>query len=278
MTDQPDLFAAPRPQPPMHAGKPATPSHPGAVTIPMPDGRIYTLRTLLSAANHKQEKGIGYRSVGLTLTPRATAHSGRNLCPFATPGCARSYFADYDRLAWPQVKRAAVARTLLLARDPELFRAILRADLARELARAGGQPLVARLNVVSDVAWERECPGIFAGFPTLQFMDYTKDISRVLDPGRPPNYHLTFSRSEANEADCRRALAAGHNVTVVFLNPPFPATFWGHRVIDGDRNDLRFLDPAPCIVGLKAKGAGARRDASAFVLEGEAGAARPVAA
>jgi hypothetical protein len=39
-------------------------------------------------------------------------------------------------------------------------------------------------------------------------------------------------------------------------------------VIDGDRNDLRFLDRAPCIVGLRAKGAGARRDATGFVLQG----------
>jgi hypothetical protein len=280
MTDQPDLFAAPRPQPPMDTGIPATPSHPGAVTIPMPDGRPYLLKTLLSAANHKQEKGIGYRSVGLTLTPRATAHSGRNLCPFATPGCARSCFADFDRLAWPQVKRAAVARTLLLARDPEAFRALLRADLARERVAAdrGGVPLVARLNVVSDVAWERECPGLFAEFPTVYFMDYTKHIARVLDPARPANYHLTFSRSEANEADCRRALAAGHNVTVVFRGPPYPATFWGYPIIDGDRNDLRFLDPAPCIVALKAKGAGARRDATGFVIEGPSGEARPAAA
>jgi hypothetical protein len=258
----------------------AAPPRPGPVTVMMPDGRPHILKTLLSAANHKQEKGIGYRSVGLTLTPRATAHSGRNLCPFATPGCARSCFADYDRLAWPQVKRAAVARTLLLARDPDTFRALLRADLASEHAAAGraGVPLVARLNVVSDVAWEQEFPGLFAELPLIRFMDYTKQIRRVLDPARPANYHLTFSRSEANEADCHRVLAAGHNVTVVFRKPPFPAAFWGHAVIDGDQSDLRFLDSTPCVVGLKAKGAGARRDASGFVIEGEPSKARSAAA
>lgn len=244
-------------------------SRSSSVTVSMPNGRPYLIGRLLSAANHKQEKGGGYRSVGLTLTPRATGHAGRNLCPFATPGCARSCFAGYDRLAWPQVKRAAVARTLLLARHPGLFRDILAADIARELALAGSEPLVVRLNVVSDVAWEREYPGLFADFPTVRFMDYTKDINRILDPARPRNYHLTFSRSEANEADCRRALAADHNVTVVFRKPPFPATFWGYPVIDGDRNDLRFLDPAPCIVGLKAKGAGARRDDTGFVVQAE---------
>jgi hypothetical protein len=247
----------------------AIPPRPGPVTVPMPDGQPYTLKRLLSAANHKQEKGVGYRSVGLTLTPRATGHAGRNLCPYATPGCARSCFADFDRLAWPKVKRVAVARTLLLARHPGAFQAILVADIARELALAGSQPLVVRLNVVSDVAWEREYPELFADFPTVRFMDYTKDISRILDPARPRNYHLTFSRSEVNEVDCRRALASGHNVTVVFPKPPFPAAFWGYPVIDGDRNDLRFLDPAPCIVGLKAKGAGARRDATGFVVQAE---------
>ena len=101
---------------PLGAAIPAMRSRPHPVTVIMPDGRPYTIKKLLSAANHKQEKGVGYRSVGLTLTQRATGHAGRNLCPFATPGCARSCFADFDRLAWPQVKRAAVARTLLLAR------------------------------------------------------------------------------------------------------------------------------------------------------------------
>jgi hypothetical protein len=247
----------------------ATPSTPGPVTVTMADGQPYLLKTLLSAANHKQEKGAGYRSTGLTLTPRATGHAGRNLCPFATEGCARSCFADYDRLAWPQVKRAAVARTLLLARHPELFQAMLRADIARELARTRSMPLVVRLNVVSDVAWEREYPVLFSDFPAVHFMDYTKDISRILNPERPANYHLTFSRSEANEAECHRALAAGHNVNVVFRKPPFPSTFWGYPVIDGDRNDLRFRDPSPCIVALKAKGAGARRDSTGFVLQEE---------
>src|SRR5262245_7235817 len=128
---------------------------PAPVIVRMPDGQTYLIRTLLSAANHKQKKGENYCSAGLTLTPRATGRSGRSLCPFATRGCAQSCFADFDRLAWPQVKRAAVARTLLLARQPDCFEAILRADIARKLAHAGRRPLAVRLNVVSDVAWER---------------------------------------------------------------------------------------------------------------------------
>jgi hypothetical protein len=142
-------------------------------------------------------------------------------------------------------------------------------DLARQRARAErlGVQLVCRLNVVSDVPFERELPSLFASYPDVQFMDYTKDVRRLLNLERPTNYHLTFSRSECNESDCLRVLEAGHNVTVVFRKSPFPPTYWGYPVIDGDASDLRFLDPSPCIVGLKAKGKGAREDRTGFVLD-----------
>jgi hypothetical protein len=105
--------------------------------IQMNDGGTYDLRRLLSGANHKQRKGAGYLSAGLTMTPRATGRSGENLCPNATKGCARSCFAGYDRMAWPQNKRAAVARTLLLAADPSAFLAMLCREIALLQARAG---------------------------------------------------------------------------------------------------------------------------------------------
>ncbi|MEW4569547.1 hypothetical protein AB1L88_16905 [Tautonia sp. JC769] len=241
-------------------------SRPGPGMVLLPDGP-FIIKKLLSAANCRQRAGRGYISVGLTLTPRATGGGGRNLCPFATRGCSASCFADHDRMAWPQNKRAAVARTRLLAENPDLFAKILIADLERERELAGrkGLPLVCRLNVVSDVAWERELPALFSTFPDIQFMDYTKNASRMLDS--PPNYHLTFSRSERNEDDCRRILAAGRNVTAVFRRAPFPATFLGYPVIDGDEDDLRFLDPSPCVVGLIARGVGGRDDATGFVID-----------
>jgi hypothetical protein len=237
--------------------------------IQMPDGSTYELRRLLSEANHKQQKGQGFLSAGLTMTPRATGRSGENLCPHATRGCSRSCFAGYDRMAWPQNKLAAVARTILLASAPAVFLIMLYRDIRLLLNKAArlGAPLVVRLNVVSDVAFEGRLPGLFTEFSAVRFMDYTKDVGRVLNPDLPENYHLTFSRSEKNEADCLRVLAAGKNVTVVFRTPPFPAAFWGHPVIDGDGHDLRFLDPSPCVVGLKAKGKGARDDTTGFVVD-----------
>ena len=239
-----------------------------AISVAMPDGSAHVLTKLLSHANYKQEKGAGFLSVGLTLTPRATGRAGRTFCPFATQGCAAACFADYDRLAWPQNKRVAVARTRLLTQNPEMFFGLLVDDLARASARADrlGVRLVCRLNVVSDVPFEREYPALFARFPGVQFMDYTKDIRRLLNSARPRNYHLTFSRSERNESDCLRVLEAGGNVAVVFRRPPFPRSFWGYPVIDGDATDLRFLDRRPCVVGLRAKGKGAREDRTGFVL------------
>lgn len=244
-------------------------TRPGAASVAMTDGTTHVLTTLLSKANHKQAKGAGFLSIGLTLTPRATGRAGRSFCSFATQGCAAACFADYNRLAWPQNKRVAVARTRLLAQNPGMFFELLVNDLVRESARAERLDvrLVCRLNVVSDVPFEREYPALFARFPSIQFMDYTKDIRRVLNPARPRNYHLTFSRSERNESDCLRVLKAGGNVAVVFRRPPFPRALWGYPVIDGDDNDLRFLDRSPCIVGLKAKGKRAREDRTGFVLD-----------
>ena len=47
-----------------------------------------------------------------------------------------------------------------------------------------------------------------------------------------------------------------------------PKTFKGLPVIDGDKDDLRFLDPQGVIVGLIAKGK-AKQDKSGFVIDVE---------
>jgi hypothetical protein len=54
-------------------------------------------------------------------------------------------------------------------------------------------------------------------------------------------------------------------VAVVFRGK-MPDSFLGRKVIDGDENDLRFLDKKKVVVGLKAKGK-ARKDNSGFIVE-----------
>jgi predicted Zn-ribbon and HTH transcriptional regulator len=129
--------------------------------------------------------------------------------------------------------------------------------------------LVIRPNGSTDVGFEyvRTDNGqaLPVRFPLIQFMDYTKNLKRLLSPARPANYHLTFSLSETNRGDALAALAAGFNVAVVF-GDGMPAKYFGHDVIDGTEHDLRHLDPSPVIVGLEPKGAKAKRDATGFVV------------
>ncbi len=82
-----------------------------------------------------------------------------------------------------------------------MFMDMLRADLSKEL-KTRDTPLVCRLNVVSDIPWEREYPELFHELTTFIRGLHQRHIA-MLDGTLPENYHLTFSRSERNEADCR---------------------------------------------------------------------------
>ena len=59
-------------------------------------------------------------------------------------------------------------------------------------------------------------------------------------------------------------MRAGGNVAAVFNN--LPQTWNGFKVIDGDENDLRYLDYKNVVVGLVAKGK-AKKDTSGFVIQ-----------
>ena len=86
----------------------------------------------------------------------------------------------------------------------------------------------------------------------------------------PANYHLTLSYSEKDPEYAEQVLQAvrdtGVNAAVVFRHK-LPKTFKGLPVIDGDKDDLRFLDPKGVIVGLIAKGKKAKADTSGFVID-----------
>jgi len=106
---------------------------------------------------------------------------------------------------------------------------------------------------------------IFEAFPNVQFYDYTKILGRKVK--HIPNYHLTFSAADGNDADVAKAIEQGYNVATVFglkKTQPMPETYQGRPVFNGDESDLRFLDPKGVIVGLYAKGK-AKKDESGFV-------------
>lgn len=172
------------------------------------------------------------------------------------------------------IQVARIRKTRAFFENRAEFMADLHKEIIRSInyARKNNLVPVFRLNGTSDIAWEKirysfdgvEYRSIFEAFPDIQFYDYTKIPNRVT----PANYSLTFSRSARNELNVIKAISNGVNVAVVFDHKkPFPKTFLGRPVIDGDDHDLRFLDVPGAIVGLKAKGP-ARADLSGFVVRG----------
>tara|TARA_R100001530_G_scaffold95239_1_gene66189 strand:+ start:5296 stop:6075 length:780 start_codon:yes stop_codon:yes gene_type:complete len=226
--------------------------------------------TLRNSKLQKKEQDLGYIIVGLSLLPAREVGNyedelmGTNMCKWHTPGCIASCINWSGRGRYPKSQLARARRTIMLKTEPERFFILLEEDL-RVMARRvkkRDMKLACRLNLYSDHEWERT--DIPWKFPDVQFYDYTKGLERVLGRNRPKNYHLTFSRSESNIDECHAALNAGVNVAVVFKDE-LPPHFMGHRVIDGDEYDHRFLDPSaepyfainhgdhPLIVGLRKK-------------------------
>ena len=233
--------------------------------------------TKLLTTNPKLEKINAANKVlttGLQLAPSFA--SGYNTCPAAS-GCAKQCLNDTgqgqrhmvqttangERIHYPHVAR--IARTLVWFEHREAFKAQLIKELhahVRAAHRKNATPAV-RLNVLSDIPWEKTFPELWALFPDVIFYDYTKNPFRVSTEA----YRLTFSRNEINEELMREAVQ-GANLAVVFdtkKGKKLPASWHGLPVIDGDTHDNRFADPLGVVVGLRAKGP-AKHDASGFVV------------
>ena len=224
----------------------------------------------------KAAKGDDYLTAILHLAPYDL--SGRQVCPFASKGCAAACLNTAGRggIGGPDnaIQRRRIKRTLMFREDRERFWDLLISDLIKlsvEAAKEGMRPAV-RLNGTSDIPWERikvrGFDNIMSMFPGMVFYDYTKypinKRTRI-----PANYDLTFSRSEANHDEVIKSLEGGRRVAVVFSTKKgqdLPTQYLGRPVVDGDLHDMRFLDDKAVIVGLRAKGNG-KNDNSGFVVE-----------
>ncbi len=224
--------------------------------------------TLLSgSAKASKSLGVGVLNKVMFLT------SGI-FCPRATPGCLKSCLGHSSgRMSLPQSTRARDKRSAFyLVHRKEFVEKLMNETFALLVeAKIKGLIPAVRLNGTSDISWEQFHPEIFSEFPDVRFFDYTKIPSRMTSfvnrSSWPPNYHLTFSLGETNEIEARRVLALGGNVASVFW-PELPTKWNSRTVIDGDKHDARFLDPAGVVVGLRAKG-NARTDKSGFVIQTE---------
>ncbi len=232
------------------------------------------MKLLSINADAKTAKGTlaGYLTGILYLAPADTAGLG-NICPHATVGCKADCLFTAGRASiFPAIIAARIERTRAFFADRAAFGAQLESEIAalvRKAERVGWKPAV-RLNGTSDLRFTEIFPGLLERFPRVRFYDYTKDSGKVrawIQGRMPRNYHLTFSLSEtvASQDAAREFLAAGVNVAVVFRTAAFPKSFLGARLINGDKNDLRFLDrQRGRIVALKAKGR-AKKNVTGFV-------------
>ena len=220
----------------------------------------------------------GYLNAIHYMAPHTLGGVG-NLCPHASAGCRALCLGHYSGQVSMvhdlenddnSVRKSRREKAQRFMRDRANYLRDMVRSIEAEIRHAAvkGKKLCVRLNGSTDIAWEGvrlDGRTIFELFPLVQFVDYTKNPRRF-DRALPANYHLTFSRSETNEADCVQLLARGVNVAVVF-GAGKPDKFLGALVIDGDQHDLRHLDPrGGFVIGLTPKGRKAKMDSSGFVV------------
>ena len=242
----------------------------------------------------KTSKGrkLGYVTAILYMLP-AKLSGIIDLCKYASLGCAMACLNSAGRGAFNSTQNARKNKTIWYVKFKGLFwkRAIKELQNLDNRITKLGLKVAVRFNGTSDQPIERirikdtnsDYDGltILESFPHIQFYDYTKyPYATRPNETLPENYHLTYSRSEdTTQSEMELNLSNGRNVAVVMdvcklgyakschskCECPFPKTWHGYDVINGDLSDLRFLDPTGVIVALHAKGK-AQDDQSNFVV------------
>lgn len=263
------------------------------------EGYWNSARPLLSA-NSKLRKLPGragrYRAIGLAMAP--ANYSGRELCAWRTEGCTVACNGFWSGMnVTISTRLALIGRAILWHNYRELFAEKLFGELhnfEKLCNRTGVIPAV-RLNVSTDIVWERLMPEIFGEFSATEFYDYTKALPKHR-PTLPGNYTLCHSFNErTTTADVESIIRAGRNVVVAFDSAYAPQRkLWGALpenvrftddagrdftlpVINADRHDIRLpvVDGRGVVQGLHGKSGRQRVEnsiASGFMLHHPEGA------
>ncbi len=209
-------------------------------------------------------KASGIDTLILYLSPAKS--SGFNVCPYATGHCIKACLAESGRALLEAragkstIRASRIYKTRFFHINPEHFTRLLFEEIqsASRKAEKRGQSLAVRLNGTSDLSPERFTTGglnVLQAFPKVTFYDYTKAPERLALAKKYNNYSVTLSYTGEglNPSLCETTLQAGGTVAVVFNGTRLPSRWKGYPVFDGDKNDLRFLDPAGVVVGLRFK-------------------------
>lgn len=221
---------------------------------------------LLATTNYKTSKGekLGILTGILYLAPAKI--SGYEVCPMRSVGCTEACLYTAGMGIFSNVQKARIKKTKMFFEQRDEFFKLLHKDIKSLIAKAKKENMLpaVRLNGTSDINWVRF--KLFEQYPEVQFYDYTKMLNHLTKDVR--NYHITFSKNEINDVDCKIALERGYNVAVVFNTKKgvsLPSTWNNYPVYDGDDTDVRFYDPDNHVIGLRAKGM-AKKDSSGFVI------------
>ena len=238
----------------------------------------FTGKLIIAGGNAKTVKGDGteYLTAIMYLRPYKNTIGGRLLNTCANAEIAQCHIGCLNTSGRGQqsnVQNWRMGKTIRFWEERERFMLDLIDDLRKfqnKCRKLGVKPTV-RLNGTSDIRWENimvDGKTVFDHYPDIQFYDYTKIANRKISHLK--NYHLTFSYSAASEIYLRQvdlALAGGMNVAVVFRDRnKMPDQFLGLPVVNGDADDLRFLDQNQRVVALYAKGR-AKLDRTGFVVD-----------
>jgi hypothetical protein len=226
-------------------------------------GKWDSRRPLLSA-NSKLKKAAGrFRAIGLAMAPWKFAGGG-NLCAMASAGCINACNGLWSGMNVTSSTRfALIGRARLYLEFRELFFEKLRGELERfeKLCIRTGRIPAVRLNVSTDIPYEKIAPWIFAERRRTKFYDYTA-YAPAARATLPANYQLCHSWKEHTSFSfVESVISAGRNIVVPFDSAYAPARkLFGAlpefvvfrcretgrelkiRVINADRHDIRLAE------------------------------------
>jgi hypothetical protein len=190
--------------------------------------------------------------------------SGYEVCPKRNEECTSLCLNEsgMNRIDVKEnrINESRIKKTKLFFEEREFFVNWLidEISITKKKAENLGYKFSVRLNNTSDISPELfyttidgKKKNLLEIFPDVQFYDYTKVYNRIKLTKKYSNYDLTFSFSGYNFEECIESLNNDVRVAVVFKK--VPEKFWGYKVIDGDKYDMRYKDSTNVIVGLKFK-------------------------
>ena len=198
----------------------------------------------------KANRDITVRIAGLSMLPDDILCPMRHIAECKDPCLRYSGRGTFDK-----VEQARMAKTEYYHKYRSDFIDQLKNEVynfARICRKKDVIPYV-RLNVFSDVQWEKKANGKMPQeFPDVELLDYTKVAKRL--GNTPDNYKLIFSWSNAPryKDEVEKALKTDKPISVVF-HGPMPSRFLGREVVDGDQSDITNTSQLNKIVGLKYK-------------------------